>query len=204
MIKNKDYFVITTNVDHQFQLAGFDKARLFYMQGDYGLFQCSVPCHNKTYDNKDLIFKMLKSQNFIIEKNGKIEILDKSKWKTKIDSALIPKCPVCGREMEMNLRADDKFIQDDGWYAHAQAYQNFVDKTKGQKLVLLEIGVGYNTPAIIKYPFERMTYFNKNTNLIRINKDYDVCSDKISHKTILFNKDVFEILKSLINAIKLS
>lgn len=174
------------------------------MQGDYGLFQCSVPCHNKTYDNKDLIFKMLKSQNFIIEKNGKIEIFGKSKWKTKIDSALIPKCPVCGREMEMNLRADDKFIQDDGWYAHVQAYQNFVDKTKGQKLVLLEIGVGYNTPAIIKYPFERMTYFNKNTNLIRTNKDYDVCSDKISHKTILFNEDVFDILKSLTNAIKKS
>lgn len=199
LIKDKDYFVITTNVDHQFQLAGFDKARLFYMQGDYGLFQCSVPCSNKTYDNKDLILKMLKSQNFIDEKNGQLEISEKSQWKTSVDSALIPKCPVCGREMAMNLRADDKFVQDDGWYAHARAYQNFADKATDKKLVLLEIGVGYNTPAIIKYPFERMAYFLKCTNLIRINKDYAVCPDKISHKTILFNEDVFDILKNLKN-----
>ena len=180
LVKEKDYFVITTNVDHQFQLAGFDKTRLFYTQGDYGLFQCSVPCHNKTYDNEELIMQMVKRQ-----KDG------------KIPSELIPKCPICGREMEMNLRSDERFVQDDGWYQHAKLYRNFLDKLKGKKVVLIEIGVGYNTPAIIKYPFEQMTYFNKNFRLVRINKDYAVCSDKIAKKTILFNEDVNDILKKL-------
>ena len=132
LIRNKNYFVITTNVDHQFQIAGFDKNKLFYTQGDYGLFQCSVPCHDKTYDNEDLIKKMYNSQ-----KDG------------KIPSELIPKCPICGRNMEMNLRADDRFVQDSGWYEHARLYQEFIDKIKGKKVVLLEIGVGYNTPSII-------------------------------------------------------
>lgn len=181
LVKNKDYFVITTNVDHQFQIAGFDKQKLFYTQGDYGLFQCSVPCHNKTYDNKELILKMVESQKDM-----------------KIPTELIPMCPVCGKPMEMNLRADDKFVQDEGWYAHAKAYQNFIDKIKNKKVVLIEIGVGYNTPVIIKYPFERMTYFNKHTNLIRINKDYAICSDEIKDKTILFNENVSDILQKLI------
>ena len=179
-IKNKDYFVITTNVDHQFQLAGFDKSRLFYTQGDYGLFQCSVPCHNKTYDNKELILKMVKDQKDM-----------------KIPSNLIPKCPVCGRTMEMNLRADDRFVQDEGWYKHAELYQEFVEKAQNKKLVLIEIGIGYNTPAIIKFPFEKMTYKNKNTNLIRINKDWAICPEQICKKTILFDEDIKTILTDL-------
>jgi NAD-dependent SIR2 family protein deacetylase len=180
LIKNKNYFVVTTNVDHQFQLAGFDKNKLFYMQGDYGLFQCSVPCHNKTYDNKELVFKMVKEQ-----KN------------CKIPSDLIPKCPVCGREMEMNLRSDDRFVQDDGWYEHAELYQKFLDKARNKKLVLIEIGIGYSTPSIIKYPFERMAYHHKDTHLIRINKDYPICSAAIENKTILFDEDFNKILKDL-------
>lgn len=180
LVKDKDYFVITTNVDHQFQIAGFDKQRLFYTQGDYGLFQCSVPCHNKTYDNRELIVKMYNEQKDM-----------------KIPTELIPKCPVCGKPMEMNLRADDRFVQDDGWYEHARGYQNFIDKTKNKKVVLIEIGVGYNTPAIIKYPFEKMTYFEKKTNLIRINKDYAICSSEIKDKTILFNEQVKDILHDL-------
>lgn len=180
LIREKEYFVITTNVDHQFQIAGFDKDRLFYTQGDYGLFQCSVPCHNKTYDNKDLILQMVQEQK-----------------DCKIPSSLIPKCPVCGRTMEMNLRADDKFVQDDGWYLHARKYQEFVDKAKKKKLVLIEIGVGYNTPVIIKYPFERMTYQNKNTYLIRINKDYPICSDEIENKAVMFNESVDRVINDL-------
>ena len=180
LVKNKDYFVITTNVDHQFQIAGFDKNKLFYTQGDYGLFQCSVPCHDKTYDNKELIEKMYREQ-----KNG------------KVPTYLIPKCPVCGRNMEMNLRADDKFVQDSGWYKHAELYQQFLDKIKGKKIVLLEIGVGYNTPAIIKYPFERMVYLNKKFNLIRINKDYPIVSNEIEKRTICFDEDTMKILKDL-------
>ena len=180
VIKDKNYFVITTNVDHQFQLAGFDKNRLFYTQGDYGLFQCSVPCHDKTYDNKDLVLEMVRSQK-----------------DCKIPSGLIPKCPICGRDMEMNLRSDDRFVQDEGWYQHARLYQAFLDKSKGKKIVLIEIGVGYNTPAIIKYPFERMVYHNKNTHLIRINKDYAICSEEIKNKTILFEEDANQVIKNI-------
>ncbi len=180
LVKNKNYFVITTNVDHQFQLAGFNKNKLFYTQGDYGLFQCSVPCHNKTYDNKELVLKMVEQQ-----KDCKIPI------------SLIPKCPICKRDMEMNLRSDDRFVQDEGWYEHAKLYQEFLEKTKNKKLVLIEIGVGYNTPAIIKYPFEQLTYLNKNINLIRINKDYPTCPHEIETKTILFNEETNKIIKDL-------
>ena len=181
LIKDKDYFVITTNVDHQFQIAGFNKNRLFYTQGDYGLFQCSVPCHDKTYDNKELIEKMYNEQ-----RDG------------KIPSKLIPKCPICGRNMEMNLRADDRFVQDEGWYMHARLYQEFLDRIKGKNVVLLEIGVGYNTPSIIKFPFERMTYQNAHFNLIRINKDYPMAGEEIVKKTICFDEDTMKTLEDLI------
>ncbi len=197
LIKNKNYFVITTNVDHQFQLSGFDKNKIFYMQGDYGLFQCEVPCHNKTYDNKELVFQMLLSQNFLEKTQNGYKITDKSMWKMQIDSSLIPKCPVCGRNMTMNLRADDTFIQDEGWEKHAKLYEEFLEKEKDKKLLLMEFGVGYNTPIIIKYPFERMTYLNENTNLIRFNKDYAICSKEISNKTILFDESIEMILSKL-------
>ena len=197
LVKNKNYFVITTNVDHQFQLSGFDKNKIFYMQGDYGLFQCEVPCHNKTYDNKDLVFKMLLSQNFLEKTQNGYKITDKSMWKMQIDSNLIPKCPVCGKNMIMNLRADDTFIQDEGWEEHAKLYENFLEKSKDKKLLLMEFGVGYNTPIIIKYPFERMTYLNPDTNLIRFNKDYAICSKEISNKTILFDESIETILNEL-------
>lgn len=182
LVKNKNYFVITTNVDHQFQIAGFSKDKLFYTQGDYGLFQCSVPCHNKTYDNEEIIKRMYAEQ-----KNG------------KIPTSLIPKCPVCGKNMEMNLRSDDRFVQDEGWYEHAKLYQDFLDKLPGKKVVLLEIGVGYNTPAIIKYPFERLTYQNKDFNLIRINKDYPIVSPEIENKTICFSENTKQILNDLLS-----
>lgn len=181
LVKNRDYFVITTNVDHQFQIANFDKKRLFYMQGDYGLFQCSIPCHNKTYDNKEIILKMVENQSNM-----------------KIPRELIPLCPVCKKPMAMNLRADDRFVQDEGWYEHFKLYQNFIDKSKDKNIVLMEIGVGYNTPSIIKYPFERMTYSEKNTYLIRVNKDYAVCPNEIKNKTVLFDENVGQILRDII------
>ena len=196
-IKDKNYFVLTTNVDHQFQLAGFDKNKMFYMQGDYGLFQCEVPCHKKTYDNKDLIIKMLLSQNFLKKTSDGYEITDKANWKMMIDNNLIPKCPVCGKNMIMNLRADDTFIQDDGWEKHAHLYDEFLSKAKDKKLLLLELGVGYNTPIIIKYPFEKMTYLWGKTNLIRFNKDYALCSKEIKNRTIVFDENIGEILNSL-------
>ena len=179
-VQSKDYFVITTNVDHQFQLAGFDKNRLFYMQGDYGLFQCSLPCHNKTYDNEKQILNMVEKQKDM-----------------KIPASLIPKCPVCGRDMEMNLRSDERFVQDEGWYQHARLYNDFIEKSNDKFRVLIEIGVGYNTPGIIKFPFEQMTFYNEKTYLIRINKEYDTCPREIRYKTILFNEDVEMILNNL-------
>lgn len=197
LVKNKNYFVITTNVDHQFQLSGFDKNKIFYMQGDYGLFQCEVPCHNKTYDNKDYVFKMLLSQNFLEKTQNGYKMTDKSIWKMQIDSNLIPKCPVCGKNMTMNLRADETFIQDDGWEKHVKLYEKFLGKAKDKKLLLMEFGVGYNTPIIIKYPFERMTYLYNETNLIRFNKDYAICPKEISNKTILFDENIETILKEL-------
>ena len=100
IVKDKDYFVLTTNVDHCFQKAGFDKKKLFYTQGDYGLWQCSDPCHEKTYDNKETVLQMLKEQSDM-----------------RIPSELVPHCPVCGKPMTMNLRCDNTFVQDEGWYA---------------------------------------------------------------------------------------
>lgn len=136
LVKNKDYFVLTTNVDHQFQKAGFDKHRLFYTQGDFRLFQCSEPCHNSTYDNEKIIREMVTQQKNM-----------------KIPTELIPHCPVCGKPMTMNLRADDTFVQDEGWYLASERYSDFLRRHEGMKVLFLELGVGMNTPVIIKYPF---------------------------------------------------
>jgi len=140
LVKDKDYFVLTTNVDHCFQKAGFDKKRLFYTQGDYGLFQCSEPCHNKIYDNEEVIQRMVAEQKNM-----------------RIPSELVPKCPVCGKPMTMNLRADDKFVEDDGWHRAAERYHEFIRRHKNMHVLYLELGVGQNTPVIIKYPFWQMT-----------------------------------------------
>ena len=180
VVKDKNYFVITTNVDHQFQLAGFDKNRLFYTQGDYGLFQCSTPCHNKTYDNEDFIHKMLK------------ETKD-----NKIPSYLIPKCPICGKEMTTNLRCDDKFVEDDGWHKAAKNYQNFLEDNKNKKILFLELGVGWNTPVIIKYPFIRMTHQFNNAYYACINKGDNYIPDEIKSKSLIVNEDIKKIIKIL-------
>ena len=153
LVQDKDYFVLTTNVDHCFQKAGFDKHRLFYTQGDYGLFQCSKPCHNQTYDNEELVCKMVKAQ-------GK---------DMKIPSELVPRCPVCGAPMTMNLRADNTFVEDEGWHKAAGRYDDFIHRHKGMKVLFLELGVGYNTPGIIKYPFWQMTVENPKATYICIN-----------------------------------
>lgn len=177
IVKNKNYFVITTNVDHQFQLAGFDKDRLFYTQGDYGLFQCSIPCHNKTYDNKDQILKMLQS----IKDN-------------KIATNLIPRCPVCGKEMSVNLRCDGTFVEDSGWQKARERYFNFLNENKNKKILFLELGVGMNTPIIIKIPFIRMTYNFKNGFYIPINIDKSDVPIEIKNKSFVITDDVSKII----------
>ncbi len=180
VVKDKNYFVITTNVDHCFQKAGFDKKRLFYTQGDYGLFQCSVPCHDKTYDNKDAVLKMLAEQCGM-----------------KIPSALLPRCPVCGKPMTMNLRCDDKFVQDSGWDEACDGYENFIKEHKNGRILFLELGVGGNTPAIIKYPFWRLTNGNPKATYACVNYGEAFCPEQIEGQSICINADVGEILSSL-------
>lgn len=168
LVKDKNYFVITTNVDHQFQKAGFDKNRLFYMQGDYGLFQCSNACHNKTYDNYDLVMQMIRET-----KNH------------RIPSYLVPHCPVCHKEMTTNLRCDEFFVEDEGWHNGKHRYDDFIKENKKKKIVFLELGVGYSTPTWIKYPFMNMTYNNKNATYICVNKDEEFIPDEIVKQSIL-------------------
>lgn len=181
LVKDKDYFVLTTNVDHQFQLAGFDKKRLFYTQGDYGLWQCSKPCHNKTYDNEDLVRRMYNEQKDM-----------------KIPSELVPKCPVCGAPMTMNLRCDDTFVQDDGWYKAAERYENFVRRHKDLNILLLELGVGNNTPVIIKYPFWQMTAQNKNAAYACINLGMTAVPTEIEKQSICIDADIGGVLSELL------
>lgn len=178
LVKDKDYFVITTNVDHCFQKAGFDKERLFYTQGDYGLFQCSEPCHNKTYDNEEAIRAMLEQQKDM-----------------RIPTELIPRCPVCGKPMTMNLRSDDSFVEDDGWHRAAKRYNNFIDTHKG-RILFLELGVGYNTPGIIKYPFWRMTAENPKATYVCINFGDAGCPAEIREQSICIDGDIGDIISS--------
>ena len=179
LVKNKDYFVLTTNVDHQFQKAGFDKQRLFYTQGDYGLWQCSKACHNKTYDNESSVRRMVEQQQDM-----------------KIPSELIPHCPVCGAPMIMNLRCDDTFVQDEGWYAAAERYSDFVKQHRSGKILYLELGIGNNTPAIIKYPFWRMTLQNPNAIYASINLE-NMMIPQIENQSILINMDIASAVKRL-------
>lgn len=173
LVKDKDYFVLTTNVDHQFQKAGFDKHRLFYTQGDYGLFQCSEPCCQKTYDNEDIIRKMYAEQENM-----------------RILTELIPRCPKCGKPMTMNLRADDKFVQDEGWYRAAERYEEFLRRHENLHILFLELGVGYNTPAIIKYPFWQMTAKYPKAVYACLNFGEAFCPDQIRSQAICINTDI--------------
>ncbi len=180
IVKDKNYFVITTNVDHQFQLAGFNKERLYYTQGDYGLFQCSKPCHQKTYDNESIVLDMMHNlKNF------------------KIPSSLIPKCPVCGEEMNTNLRADDTFVQDEGWYKASERYTKFLNENIDKKILFLELGVGWNTPGIIKIPFIQMTHQSKDAHYVVINKGENYIPKEIENKSIVIDNDIKEIISSL-------
>ncbi len=180
LVRDKDYFVLTTNVDHCFQKAGFDKKRLFYTQGDYGLFQCSVPCHRRTYDNEDVVLQMVERQKDM-----------------RIPSDLIPRCPKCGAPMTMNLRSDDTFVEDYGWHTAASRYADFVETHQDKRLLLLELGVGANTPAIIKYPFRRLTYRHPDTTYVCINSGEADCPKEIADRSIVVSADLAEVLEAL-------
>jgi NAD-dependent SIR2 family protein deacetylase len=180
LVGSKDYFVITTNVDHQFQKAGFDKKRLFYTQGDYGLWQCSVPCHRKTYDNEKAVREMMAAQRDM-----------------RVPTCLVPRCPLCGEPMTMNLRADDTFVEDDGWRAAAERYDDFLRGRRTGRVLYLELGVGYNTPGIIKYPFRRMAAANPDARYININPQESAAPGELAGRALCISGDVGEVLESL-------
>ena len=180
LVQGKDYFVITTNVDHCFQKAGFDKKRLFYTQGDYGLFQCSEPCCDETFDNEAAIREMVDRQRNM-----------------RIPSELIPRCPHCGRPMTLNLRSDDSFVEDEGWHRAAERYENFLRTRAGQRILFLELGVGYNTPVIIKYPFWQMTARNSSAFYACINQGQAVCPGEIKKQAICIDGDIGKVLSQL-------
>lgn len=182
LVQNKEYFVITTNVDHCFQKAGFNKNRLFYTQGDYGLFQCSIPCSPVTYDNEDIIRQMAERQKDM-----------------KIPTELIPKCPKCGKPLTMNLRSDDKFVEDKGWIKAAKRYETFLHTNQNEKILFLELGVGYNTPGIIKYPFWQMTANKPKATYACINYGKTICPSEIEKQSICIDNDIGEILQLILH-----
>ena len=177
LVKNRDYFVLTTNVDHCFQNTGFDKQRLFYTQGDYGLWQCSRPCHLKTYDNEAAVKRMVEEQKNM-----------------RIPSELIPYCPVCGAPMTMDLRIDQTFVEDNGWHKAASRYQDFLRQHKGQSILYLELDVGGNTLGIIKYPFWKMTYQNPKAVYVCINLSEAYIPTEIKKQSINIVGDIKEVL----------
>ena len=204
LVKGKDYFALTTNVDHQFQLAGFDKQRLFYTQGDYGLFQCVEPCSEVTYDNEEQVKNMLVSQGFSFGADGELLVptddagkADFSKLTTSIASELIPYCPHCGKPLTMNLRSDDSFVQDEGWYAAAKRYSDFLDAHEDDHVLYVELGVGGNTPGIIKYPFWQRTLENPKATYACINYGEAFCPDEIAERSICIDGDIDEILQEV-------
>ena len=180
LVQDKDYFVLTTNVDHCFQKAGFDKKRLFYTQGDYGLFQCSEPCCQETFDNEAVIRQMMERQEDM-----------------KIPTELLPVCPHCGKPLTMNLRADNTFVEDEGWHRAAERYSDFLRRHEGQRILFLELGVGYNTPVIIKYPFWRMTAKNPNAFYACINQGQAVCPPEIERQAVCIHADIGAVIAQL-------
>ena len=180
LIKDKDYFVITTNVDHCFQKAGIDKKRLFYTQGDYGLFQCSEPCCQETFENENMIRQMVEQQADM-----------------RIPSELLPVCPHCGKPMTMNLRSDNRFVEDEGWHRAAERYANFLRSKANMRILFLELGVGYNTPGIIKYPFWQMTAQNPKATYACINYGEAVCPKEIEEQSICIDGDIGKVLEDL-------
>lgn len=182
LVKDKDYFVLTTNVDHCFQKAGFAKERLFYTQGDYGLFQCQIPCKPYTYENEASVKRMVEEQK-----------------EMRIPTELIPKCPICGKPMTMNLRADDTFVQDSGWDIHAGYYEKFLAAHMKSKILFLELGVGYNTPGIIKYPFWQMTAKNRNAEYVCINKGEASVPREIKARSLEIDADIDVVLNDLLS-----
>lgn len=182
LMKDKDYFVLTTNVDRQFLKAGFDEKKVFEVQGALTKIQCARACHNKLYDDEKIIKELLQEDK-----------------ECKIPTRLIPKCPMCGGKMEVNLRKDDFFVEDDNWYEHNLSFEKFINDHKDKKILFLELGAGFNTPSIIRYPFEALTYNLKEAYLIRINNQYAFVPNEIKEKALEVQDDIANVIKNLLS-----
>lgn len=200
LVKDKDYFVLTTNVDHCFQRSGFDKKRLFYTQGDYGLFQSSSPgkeAKKRTYDNYEVIRRMILSEGYQIEKNGELIVPKDTKIRMTVPSDLVPVCPDDGKLMTTNLRCDDSFVEDEGWHQAAERYQEFLRRHERLRVLYLELGVGMNTPVIIKFPFWEYTKKNPNAFYACVNLGEAGCSREIVKRSVCIDKGIGEVLNML-------
>ncbi len=195
LIQGKDYFVITTNVDHQFQKAGFEKARLFYTQGDYGLFQSVNPKLRKTYDNEAWVRKAMEAQGFVKDADGMYQLPESGEIAMRIPTELIPKCPDDGSAVTMNLRSDDTFVEDAGWHKASAAYSGFLRRHEKGQVLYLELGVGFNTPVIVKYPFWQMTMANEKAVYACVNYGEAFCPEEIEDRSICIDGDIGEMLK---------
>lgn len=180
LVETKEHFVLTTNVDHQFLLSGFDEENVFATQGDYGLIQCKRGCHPKTYD----AVKRFKQ-------------MDAARRDCSIPSYMVPKCPVCGGPMEMNLRSDQYFVEDEAWHKSEKRFGEFLRKCENQKTVLLELGVGFNTPTIIRFPFEKLVREHKDMSLIRLNLDEAVVPEEFEERVIGIDEDMVKSVEDL-------
>ena len=197
LVKDKDYFVLTTNVDHCFQKAGFDKHRLFYTQGDYGLFQCSKPCHMATYENGDTIRKMVEAQGYMVDEDGILLLPEGDTPKMEVPTELVPYCPKCGKPMSMNLRSDNTFVEDEGWHLASERYAEFLRRHQNVKVLFLEAAVGFNTPTIVKYNFWHMAYEWKDAVYACLNNGEAYAPNEIKKKSICINGDIGEIMGQL-------
>jgi len=199
LVSDKDYFVITTNVDHQFQRAGFDKKKLFYTQGDYGLFQSVNPAIRKTFDNEEWVMKAMEAQGFVRDGQGVFRVPVDGELLMEIPSGMIPKCPDDGSQMTMNLRADDSFVEDEGWHRASAAYSDFIRRHENLHVLYLELGVGGNTPVIIKYPFWQMTLANEKAVYACLNYSEAFCPGEIEDRSICIDDDIGAVLDELMN-----
>ena len=197
LVVDRDYFVLTTNVDHQFQMAGFDKKRLFYTQGDYGLFQSVAPVRQKTWDNRETVMAMMEAQGFVRDEDGVFQPPENGELKMEVPEELIPICPDDGSRMTLNLRVDGTFVEDEGWHWAQSRYEAFNRRHKGDRILYLELGVGMNTPVIIKFPFWQYAVENTKAFYVCINKGEAYCPQAVADRSVCIEGDIGEVLQNL-------
>lgn len=197
LVGDKDYFVLTTNVGHCFQRSGFARDCLFYTQGDYGLWQCSKPCHAKTYDNREVVEVMVRSQGFEMAGDGSLVPPEGADPAMEVPTECVPHCPVRGEPMSMNLRSDNTFVEDAGCQEHARLYTDFMREHAWGRVLYLELGVGYNTPGIIKYPFWQRVARNRRATYACLNVGEAVVPEELADQSILVDGDIARTLRDL-------